>query len=92
MKDKLRNLFSPILNPFETGGTEYIYRKSHRSILKFVGFLFLFLSLGSVYASIQASTLGGAIPSIIFLLIGLVCEIIAFLGSDRAVANIWKRR
>lgn len=92
MKDTLRKVFSPLLKPFESGETDYIYRESHRSILKFVGLLFLFLAFVSLYAAVKASALGGAIPATVFLVIGLVCEIVAFLGSDRAVANIWKRR
>lgn len=92
MKDTLKKICSPILQPFESGETEYIYQESHRSILKFLGLLFLFLACVSLYAAVKASALGGALPAVIFLVIGLVCEIVAFLGSDRAVANIWKRR
>lgn len=92
MKEKLRRIFSPILNLFESGETEYVYRESHRSILKILGFLFLTLSFGSTYASIAASKAGGLFPAIVFLLLGLVCEIVAFLGSDRAVSNIWRNR
>ncbi|MBM9514174.1 hypothetical protein [Desulfogranum marinum] len=90
MKKKIRKIFSPLLNMFESGGTEYIYRKSHRNILKILGFLFLILSSGSIYATIKTSQLGGVLPAIVFLLLGFVCEIVAFLGSERAVANIWK--
>ncbi len=90
MKDKMRRIFLPILNLFESGETESVYRESHRVILKILGLLFLILSSGSAYASIKASQAGGALPVIVFLLLGLVCEIVAFLGNDRAVANIWK--
>lgn len=90
MKETMRRIFSPILNQFESGESEYIYQKSHRSILKILGLLFIILSFGSIYAAVKASALGGALPAIVFLLLGLVCEIVAFLGSDRAVANIWK--
>jgi len=92
MKEKMRKIFSPILNHFESGEAKYPYRESHRTILKILGFLFIVLSTGSFIASIMASKLAGIIPVIVFLLLGLVCEIVAFLGSDRAVANIWKNR
>lgn len=92
MKDKMRKMFSPVLNQFESGETDYIYQKSHRIILKILGILFFALSSGCIYASVQASKLAGILPIIVFLLLGLVCEIVAFLGSNRAVANIWKSR
>ncbi|WP_028580379.1 hypothetical protein [Desulfogranum japonicum] len=92
MKEKLKKIFAPILKPFESGENEYIYRESHRSILKIFGLLFFILSIGSIYASIKASVLGGVLPATVFFLIAFVSEIVAFLGSDRAVANIWKRR
>lgn len=35
---------------------------------------------------------GGIIPTVVFLGVGLVCEIVGLLGSDRAVAKIWKAK
>ena len=92
MKEKMKEIFSPILNHFESGETEYTYQESHRTILKILGFLFLILSAGALFACIIASKLSGILPVIVFLCLGIVCEIVAFLGSDRAVANIWKRK
>ena len=92
MKNTLRNIFAPILNLFEKGETQYIYKASYRTILKLLGLLFLFLSCVSLLASLKASQLGGMLPFLVFLVIGIVCEIVAFLGSDRAVANIWRNR
>lgn len=90
MKEKLRKICAPILNRFETGQAEYTYQKSHRTILKIFGLLFFILCAASVAASIAASQIGGIFSSLVFLAIAVVCEIIAFLGSDEAVANIWK--
>ena len=92
MKNSLRKIFSPLLRYFESGDGEFTYKQSHRKILIAVGFLFLAVSLFALYISIKTSQLGGIFPILIFLLAGLVCEIVGFLGSDRAVAKIWKSR
>ena len=92
MKKLVIRLSTPILNYFESLEGEFSYKKSHRNILIIVGFLFLAISLGSLYLAIQESRIGGAIPAVIFLLAGVVCEVVGFLGSDRAVAKIWKSK
>lgn len=89
MKKTLRKIFLPILRIFETGEGEYSYKKSHRSILLIVGVLFLFLSAGSAASAISSSQMGGIIPFLVFFLVGLVCEVVGLLGSNRAVAKIW---
>lgn len=89
MKQTLRNLFQPILRVFESGDGAYRYETSHRKILLAVGVLFLFLSAVSAMMAIRLSELGGLIPTLIFFTIGFVCEIVGFLGSDRAVAKMW---
>lgn len=79
----------PILNIFESGEGEYIYKASHRKILLIVGVLFLILSTVSAVSAVSSSQMGGVIPFLIFFIIGLVCEVIGLLGSDRAVSKIW---
>jgi len=88
----MKKLFAPILNYFESGSGEYTYRKSHRKVLVVLGFLFLLLSGGVLYASVVSNQLGGLIPTAVFFLAGLVCLVVAFYGSDQAVARIWKNR
>jgi len=92
MKNALRKLFSPILNIFENSKDEYAYKPSHRTILLAVGTLFLILSGFGVVVAIVAGQPGGAFPAIVFGLIGAVCLIVGGLGTDKAVANIWKNR
>jgi hypothetical protein len=92
MKSALRKLFSPILNYFESGEGEYVYRKSHRTILIVVGFLFLMLSTISIVAALSAAQFAAFIPITVFFLGGLVCLVIGSLGNDRAVATIWGSR
>ena len=90
MKSLLRKVFSPIITPLESGDKEYHYRSSHRQILLVVGALFLLLAAGSCYAAISAGELAGILPAVVFFLLGSVCEVVALLGNDRAVAKIWK--
>lgn len=89
MKNQLRNLFSPVLNLFETDDTNYNYKRSHRTILKVVGGLFLLLSFISLAAAMSTAQLGAYLPFIVFLCVGSVCLIVGFLGTDQAVAKIW---
>ena len=84
----LRNLFSPILKPFESGNGEYAYQKSHRVVLMVMGFLFSGLAALVFYFS-EGQDLGYLIPVLVFGSLGGVSLIIVSLGSDRAVAKIW---
>ena len=88
-KAQLKKVFSPILKPFESDDGEYRYKASHRTILKAVGALFLLLSFVSLATAFYTAQLGALLPFIVFSAVGAVCEIVAFLGSDRAVAKIW---
>lgn len=89
MKNLFRKLFLPILSIFESGKGDYIYKKSHRKILLIVGGMFLILSAVSAISAISSSQMGGIIPFLVFFLVGLVCEVVGLLGSNRAVAKIW---
>lgn len=92
MKAFLRKVFSPLLNIFESGEEPYAYKKSHRTILKVVGGLFLFLAsvvFGLGYLSAQA---GALLPGLVFLVVGFTCVVVGALGSDRAVSKMWGNR
>jgi len=86
----MRKVFSPVLSMFESGEAIYAYRASHRKILIAVGLLFLLLSFGSLIAMIRIANYGGILPVLVFFVIGLGCEVVGLLGTDKAVANIWK--
>lgn len=92
MKIMLRKLASPILNYFESGEEVFAYKESHRKILIAVGVLFLFLSSVSLFVTIKTGQYGGMIPILVFLSAGVVCGIVGFLGTDQAVARMWKTR
>ncbi|MGM0633367.1 MAG: hypothetical protein ACQETO_09355 [Pseudomonadota bacterium] len=92
MNNAIRKLVSPILDFFESGDEEYLYRKSHRLILRVVGGLFLFLALVSALTGLVASLPGAIIPVLVFLAVGVVSTVVGTLGNDRAVARIWGSR
>ncbi|PTB90519.1 hypothetical protein C9974_17435, partial [Marinobacter sp. B9-2] len=48
MKQRLRQLFAPLLKPLESGKVGPNYKASHRTVLNVVGALFLVLATVSV--------------------------------------------
>jgi len=92
MKRFFTKVFSPILNIFEKAEGDYAYRPSHRKILFVMGILFLIISGVALYFSLLINEMGGLLPVVLFGSIGLLCLIVAFLGSDKAVAKIWRNR
>jgi uncharacterized membrane protein len=92
MKSTMRNIFSPVLKVFESGEGEYSYRKSHRTILLIVGFLFWILASVSLVAAVLTTQVAAAIPFLVFFSVGSVCFVVGGLGTDRAVAKIWGNR
>lgn len=93
MKELMKKLCSPILGLFEgEDGETYNYRPSYRKILATVAMLFLILASAALAMSLHAGLMGGLIPVVFFGGAGLVCLIVAWLGSDQAVARIWKNR
>ena len=92
MKSFFTKIFSPILNIFENAEGEYIYQPSHRKILMVMGLLFFGISAVGLYFSLQINQMAGLLPVILFSSIGFICLIVAFLGSDKAVAKIWRNK
>lgn len=88
----MKKLFAPILNYFESGTGEYNYQPKYRKYLKFVGLLFLLLSLISLAAALGVGQAAGFFPFIVFSVASLVCMVVGFLGSERAVAKVWSVR
>ena len=92
MKIFLRKLAAPILNPFEKAEGDFQYRPSHRKILYVMGFLFLVIASVTVYFSLRIEQWAAIVPVILFSGIGLVCIVVASLGSDKAVSKLWRNR
>jgi len=92
MKPLLRKIFSFVLTPLENSKGQYEYKSSHRTILRIVGFLFLGVASAALYFSLQINELAGLLPVILFSGTGLLSLIVASVGSDKAVAKIWRNR
>ena len=92
MKKLLQKIFAPILKSLENSEGDYQYKSSHRTILAVMGWLFLIVATAALYFSMQVGEWGGLLPVILFSSIGLLCLIIAFVGSDKAVAKVWRNR
>ena len=92
MKDALRKLFSPILNPFEQGNDPYHYKSMNRKILLVISIIFSGLATLVCYLIPAESDPGYYIPVVVFGSLGLVGLVVGFLGNDRAVAKIWNNK
>lgn len=90
MKSFFTKLFAPLLNLFEKGEEPEHFQPSHRKILLIMGFLFLILGGVSLYFGIRVDQMAALLPTLIFAAIGFVCILVGFLGSDKAVSNIWR--
>lgn len=91
MKETIRKLCSPMLVLFDSSEGEYDYKPSHRTILIVLGLLCFLIASISLVVTVMTGELAGIIPIALFGITGVVCEIVGWLGSDRAVARIWKR-
>lgn len=92
MKNFFKTLFSPLLNRLENGEDEYAYSPSHRKILAVMGFLFIGIASVGSYFGMATGIIESLLPITLFGAIGLMCLIVAWLGSDRAVSKIWRNR
>lgn len=88
MRSVFRNLFSFVLNPFESGSGTYAYKPSHRNVLIIIGLLFSALAIGVLFIA-QGKGLASLFPVLVFGGAGILALVIGVLGNDRAVAKIW---
>ena len=91
MKSLCRQLFSPILNIFESGEEPFSYKKSHRTILMVMGCLFCGLATAVFFLG-RGEDLTYLLPVLVFGGAGLLSILIGWLGNDRAVVKIWGSR
>jgi|TARA_B110001454_G_scaffold54930_2_gene53749 hypothetical protein len=89
MKEILRKAFSPILENFEKGSEDYVYKKSHRIVLIVMGIMFAILAAAVAAMAADADSMGYYIPVVTFGLVSLVILIVGVLGNERAVSSIW---
>lgn len=92
MKQILRKLAAPILRPLENSTGEYEYSPSHRTVLKIMGVLFFGIAGITLYFSLMINELGGLLPVVLFGGIGLICLLVAYVGTDKEVAKLWRNR
>jgi hypothetical protein len=92
MKQRLRQLFSFILKPLESGKVGPSYKDSHRTVLNVVGVLFLVLATVSAAMLVYTGKAGALIPVLVFFGIGGVSLVVGTLGSDAAVSKMWGNR
>ena len=91
MKSLIRQLFSAVLSPLESGNEPFAYKPSHRIILVIMSTLFIGLAT-TVAFLIPEGQVGYYLPVILFGGAGLLGIIVGTVGSDRAVAKLWGSR
>lgn len=91
-KNVARRLFAPLLSPLEGGDQAYTYTPRARLILWVVGLLFLGLASALAIFMPKDIDIAVFIPICIFGLVGLFAIIVAWLGSERAIAKVWGNR
>lgn len=87
-----RKLFSPLLDRLEGGDQPHRYTPKARLILWITGALFLGLATGLAVFLPEGTDPAVLIPIGIFGLVGLFAVVVAWLGSERAVARVWGSR
>ena len=92
MKHPLRKLFRPLLQPFEKGTGNYDYKPLNRKLLLVLAVLFCGLAAAVAFIGIGGNGIGFMLPAIVFACVGIVALVVATLGTDRAVAKIWRNR
>lgn len=89
LKALFRNVFAFLLTPLEAGEEPYHYKPSHRVALVILGLMFLGLAL-LVLWFVPGQDPGYFLPVLVFAAIAVVSLAVGLLGSDRAVARIWR--
>ncbi len=92
MKDLLRRWFQPLLRRLEAGDGEYHYRPMNRHLLVIIGLLFCGLAAAVLVVAAKTASPAAAVPILVFAAVGITCLVVAWVGSDRAVARIWNSR
>ena len=91
LKNLIRTLFAPLLNPLEAGDEPYNYKPSHRTILLVVSALFCGLATAVGWLAWGIDP-GYLFPVVVFGGVSITGLVVGTVGSDRAVAKIWGSR
>ncbi|HDY98319.1 MAG TPA: hypothetical protein ENH72_07485 [Pseudomonas sabulinigri] len=92
LKEVARKLCAPLLNPLENSDAPYRYFPKSRAILVIMSLLFLGLAIGLAVFLPSGIELTFLIPVTVFGLIGILGLLVAWLGSERAVARLWSSK
>ncbi|MEH6566537.1 MAG: hypothetical protein V7756_14505 [Halopseudomonas sp.] len=92
LKDTARKLCSPLLKPLENSDAPYHYTPRSRAILVIMSVMFLMLATGLALFLPSGIERTFLIPVSVFGLIGVLGLLVAWLGSERAVARLWNSR
>ena len=88
MKDRLRQLFHPVLRFFENDSDEFQLTPTNRKVALFISATFVIIAfLLPIIASAQPFT-AYIFPVAVFGGIGLIGLVVGILGSDHAVAKL----
>lgn len=88
MKNRLKSLFSPLLNIFENNNDEFIVRSLNRKIVLFISSVFFLLAFGLPAYMPQLIQMGYWFVMLIFGALSSVGLIVGLLGSDKAIAKL----
>ena len=78
-----------ILDPLESGANEYEYKPLQRYVLLFMSTIFLGLGLGVAFVAKGQSPIA-YLPTLVFGGASLYGLTVGLLGSDKAVATLWR--
>lgn len=83
MRDMMRRLFAPLLDRLEAGEGQYAYGSRIARSSWLSGRCSRPCPRPPSTPPWWRLSSGGVFPAAVFFLLGLVCEVVAFLGSDR---------
>lgn len=92
LKDHARKLCAPLLSPLESGDAPFHYAPKSRLILVVMCALFLLLATALAVLLPAGTDPFFLLPVAVFGLLGVVGQLIAWLGTDRAVSRLWNSR
>jgi hypothetical protein len=92
LKTTARKLFSPLLDRLENSDATCVYTPKSRLILWVMSLLFFCLGAGLALFLPAGTDRAFLIPVTVFCLLGLFGMVVAWLGSDQAVARLWRNR
>lgn len=92
IKASARQIFSPILSPLEDSPKPYAYTRKSRLILWIMSVLFIGLAIALAVWLPGKTDSTVWIPVSVFGLLGTFGSLVAWLGTDKAVARVWGSR